>query len=297
MPTCPNCGSQQLDGASFCDECGAALNDPQVAANAPSAGQVAPTVVASSTCPMCGAQVSAQDPFCPNCGASLSSPAPPSGGQQGLRPEPTVVAQQAYQPASAQAPASGLVCSNCGAHLEPDSAFCDMCGAPVSGQAGAQQDETQVSGPAGQAPVTPEPAQAWSPSSSTDPVPPEASFPPQAVVTPVQQAVSEGRLFVHGMNISLPFPPGKEVVTIGREDPVSQVFPDIDLTDYGGDEGGVSRMHARISLQGGQFYIEDLDSTNYTFLNQERLQPRQRYPLEDEDEVRFGRVKATFYAS
>jgi pSer/pThr/pTyr-binding forkhead associated (FHA) protein len=86
-------------------------------------------------------------------------------------------------------------------------------------------------------------------------------------------------------------------VTIGREDPVSQVFPDIDLTDYGGDEGGVSRMHARITQQGGQFYIEDLDSTNYTFVNQQRLQPRQPHPLQDEDEVRFGRVKATFHTS
>ncbi|RLC79512.1 MAG: hypothetical protein DRJ03_23355, partial [Chloroflexi bacterium] len=25
MPACPNCGSQQPDGAAFCDECGAKL--------------------------------------------------------------------------------------------------------------------------------------------------------------------------------------------------------------------------------------------------------------------------------
>jgi pSer/pThr/pTyr-binding forkhead associated (FHA) protein len=56
-------------------------------------------------------------------------------------------------------------------------------------------------------------------------------------------------------------------------------------------------MHARITQQGGQFYIEDLDSTNYTFVNQQRLQPRQPHPLQDEDEVRFGRVKATFHTS
>jgi pSer/pThr/pTyr-binding forkhead associated (FHA) protein len=102
---------------------------------------------------------------------------------------------------------------------------------------------------------------------------------------------------VQGTNAALPFPPGKTEVTVGREDPVSGVFPDIDLTDHGGDEGGVSRQHARIFVQGVQVFIEDLNSTNYTYVNQQKLTPGQPHPLHDGDVVRFGRVKLSFHSA
>ena len=104
-----------------------------------------------------------------------------------------------------------------------------------------------------------------------------------------------GRLVVQGTNAALPFPPGKTDIVLGREDPVSGVFPEIDLTDHGGDEGGVSRKHARIFVQGQQVLIEDLNSTNFTYVNQQRLTPGQPQPLTDGDEVRLGRVKLNYY--
>jgi pSer/pThr/pTyr-binding forkhead associated (FHA) protein len=109
-------------------------------------------------------------------------------------------------------------------------------------------------------------------------------------------AAVPGKLVVQGTNVTLPFPPGKTEIFIGREDPVSGVFPEIDLTDHGGDEGGVSRKHARIFVQGDQVYIEDLNSTNYTYVNQQKVTPGQSHPLKDGDEVRFGRVKVNYYA-
>ncbi len=109
-------------------------------------------------------------------------------------------------------------------------------------------------------------------------------------------AAIEGRLVVEGTNAPLHFPPGKTEIIVGREDPVSNVFPDVDLTDHGGDEGGVSRRHARIFSQGSQIFVEDLNSTNYTYVNQQRLTPGQPHPLNDGDEIRFGRVKLNFYA-
>ena len=101
---------------------------------------------------------------------------------------------------------------------------------------------------------------------------------------------------VQDTGATLPFPPGKTEVTIGREDPVSGVFPEIDLTDHGGDEGGVSRRHARMFIQGSQLMLEDLNSTNYTYVNQQKLTPGQPHPLNNGDEVRFGRIKLTYYA-
>jgi len=87
---------------------------------------------------------------------------------------------------------------------------------------------------------------------------------------------------------------GKDSVTIGREDAVSNIYPDIDLTPHGGEEGGVSRMHARIFLENGQYMIEDENSTNFTYVNRQRLAPKTPTPLHDNDELRLGRVMLRF---
>lgn len=47
----------------------------------------------------------------------------------------------------------------------------------------------------------------------------------------------------------------------------------------------VSRQHARLDLQGGELYIEDLNSSNGTVINGRRLRSRSR--LQHADEVRF----------
>ena len=90
---------------------------------------------------------------------------------------------------------------------------------------------------------------------------------------------------------------GKDNVVIGREDPASNIYPDIDLTPHGGEEGGVSRKHARIFVQNGQYMVEDQDSTNFTFVNRQRLAARTPTPLSDNDEVRLGRVLLRFKTS
>lgn len=87
---------------------------------------------------------------------------------------------------------------------------------------------------------------------------------------------------------------GKSEFLIGREDPVSNIYPDIDLTPHRGEEDGVSRMHAKIYAQGTQYLIEDLNSTNATYLNRQKLPPKTPTPIKDGDEVRFGKVEATF---
>ena len=65
----------------------------------------------------------------------------------------------------------------------------------------------------------------------------------------------------------------------------------------GGEEGGVSRKHARIFVQNGQYMVEDQDSTNFTFVNRQRLAARTPTPLNDNDEVRLGRVLMRFKTS
>jgi pSer/pThr/pTyr-binding forkhead associated (FHA) protein len=91
----------------------------------------------------------------------------------------------------------------------------------------------------------------------------------------------------HNTFVSLP---DSSEVLLGRNDAVSGVYPDIDLTPYGGIEHGVGRRHLRLWLQQGQAYVEDLDSTNGTFVNGQRLNPNTPQPVQSGDELRLGRL-------
>ena len=94
-----------------------------------------------------------------------------------------------------------------------------------------------------------------------------------------------------GASISLP--PRNELI-VGREDPISGIHPDIDLTPHGGEAGGVSRRHAVLRQQNGQWSVTDLDSTNYTRVDGNRIAPNTETPLQDGARLQFGRVEFEF---
>ena len=50
----------------------------------------------------------------------------------------------------------------------------------------------------------------------------------------------------------------------------------------------ISRQHAQIVLRDSQFLLEDLDSSNGTFLNGIRLKPRAPVPISDHDSLQIG---------
>lgn len=75
---------------------------------------------------------------------------------------------------------------------------------------------------------------------------------------------------------------------IGRSDPASQMFPEIDLAPYGGLEKGISRRHARLSSRRGLIIIEDLASINGTYLNGRRLTPYLPEVVHDGDQLQIG---------
>lgn len=60
------------------------------------------------------------------------------------------------------------------------------------------------------------------------------------------------------------------------------------------EDSSVSRMHARITREGEEYYLEDLNSTNGTFKNGLRLQPYEKRKLEAGDELKCGRVTLIF---
>jgi len=83
-------------------------------------------------------------------------------------------------------------------------------------------------------------------------------------------------------------------ILVGRLDSAHGIFPELDMTVDGGLEEGVSRRHARIYMRDGTCFVEDLDSTNFTFVNKQKLVPGTRQALTDGDELRCGRVALIF---
>jgi pSer/pThr/pTyr-binding forkhead associated (FHA) protein len=119
---------------------------------------------------------------------------------------------------------------------------------------------------------------------------------PAAPLTPPPVAAPVGfspRLIVSSTRAEIPLP-GRNELVVGREDPQSNNYPDVDLNPHGALELGVSRRHALITRNGDQYYIEDLNSVNGTLLNQRRIPPRTRMPLNAGDQVMFGRLGFIF---
>lgn len=86
-----------------------------------------------------------------------------------------------------------------------------------------------------------------------------------------------------------------EESNIGRWDADNGIFPDVDLDAHDPD-AKVSRRHARIIYRDGAYLIEDLGSTNGTFVNRgRRLLPGSPQPLNEGDEIIVGKTFMRFY--
>src|SRR5579875_2380885 len=178
-------------------------------------------------------------------------------------------------------------------HENPDgSAFCDECGEPL---ASAAPVATAVPAPA-PAPAAPAPAGSQTCPSCGSVNPAGEAFCSNCgsmLGAPAPPAALTARLIVEADNQEFDLS-GKDNIVIGREDAVSNIYPDVDLTPHGGEEGGVSRLHARIFYENGQYMLEDENSTNFTFLNRQKLAGKTPRPLHDNDEIRLGRVLLRF---
>jgi serine/threonine-protein kinase len=85
---------------------------------------------------------------------------------------------------------------------------------------------------------------------------------------------------------------------VGRSDPHSNIFPEVDLSKFD-PETKVSRRHARIWREGETFLVEDLGSVNGTVIlgrdnDIVRLAPRQPRTLRSGDKLRLGETTLHF---
>ncbi len=74
----------------------------------------------------------------------------------------------------------------------------------------------------------------------------------------------------------------KNLLTIGRAAD----------NDFAVDHASISRHHARLICENGRWYVEDLNSSNGTFLNNQRLKPLVRQELHPGIKLHFGSIEA-----
>lgn len=85
---------------------------------------------------------------------------------------------------------------------------------------------------------------------------------------------------------------------VGRRDPMSNIFPEIDLSKFD-PQTKISRTHARIRREGDKFMVEDLGSSNGTYLKSalhenRRLIPNQSQMLQNGDKIKLGDTTLQF---
>jgi len=236
---CPSCNFDVQEGAAFCDYCGFDLRD--AAPIAPSAHAPSPQHNGGDLiCPQCNFSNIIGAAFCENCGAQLE--------QAAISETPPI-----QKPPEASEPPQGagdISCSQCGHVNVPGSVFCENCGASL-----APQPE-QV--------TPPEPPKLDIQESKPEVDQQEIISEPQVHASPTPE---NPRFVIQGSDTSLDFTTGSFSFVVGREDPVSGIFPEINLEPHGGHNAGVGRQHTKIIIQGNQVLIEDLNSVNGTYLN------------------------------
>ena len=185
-------------------------------------------------------------------------------------------------------------CPSCQTANLDTSRFCDECGSKLIAPRPAAENQAPAY-------VPPPSASSFArPVSVTSLGIPLVAFEPEQP-TPIAHAKNANSGLAHAsLVIERGDVPGTEFrltsdeSTIGRWDADNGIFPDVDLDAHDSD-AKVSRRHARIVRNNGSYFIEDLGSTNGTYVNRgRRLLPGNAQLLSDGDEVIVGKTFLRF---
>ncbi len=289
MIVCPNCNHPNPDGAVQCEACYTPLP-------------------ATTSCPGCGATVQADASFCGQCGYNLRSlpgveptVAPdtpvevPSLGdpptvnvnqEEASSLPPTAVAvPQGFEPPSTEVSPPPTMPS------EPESGEQEIATplpavtpppVNVAEPAPASVEEEEASFFEALPDLTTEPEPETEPETAPAPAPPPAASSPSR--TQLQQV--SARLIHVKSDTQIELPQNLSVIHIGKAN--DRVPPDIDISGFENSEV-VSRIHADIRVEGDAYYIEDVGSSNGTYVNGMSLLPGNRHRLRPGDRISMGK--------
>ncbi|HTH50672.1 MAG TPA: FHA domain-containing protein [Pyrinomonadaceae bacterium] len=192
-----------------------------------------------------------------------------------------------------------ITCPTCHNSNKNTSRFCDNCGTRIAEAAAPPpiaEDPPAYVPPPATADSFPRPVSVTSigvpPAVFADPLPSSAPVPDAPGVTGTVHATM---LIERGDGPGTEFKLVNNESTIGRWDADNGVFPDIDLDAFDSD-AKVSRKHAKIYRSNGSYFIEDLGSTNGTYVNRgRRLLPGTPQQIKDGDEVIVGKTFLRFH--
>lgn len=293
MIVCPNCNHPNPDGAVQCEACYTPLP-------------------ATTSCPGCGATVQADASFCGQCGYNLrSSPgsvaptvAPDNPGEvpplgdpptESLSPieepsslPPTAVASpQGLQPPAQGSPPPTIPSAPESGEQEIETPPPVVTPPPVNVTEPAppsiEEEESSFLEALPDLTIEPEPAPATEPEPQPAPV-----TPPAATSSPARTQLQQvsARMVHVKTDTQIELPQNLSVIHIGK--PNDRVPPDIDVSGFENSEV-VSRIHADIRVEGDAYYIEDVGSSNGTYVNGMSLLPGNRHRLRSGDRVSMGK--------
>ncbi|MEM9806399.1 MAG: FHA domain-containing protein [Cyanobacteria bacterium P01_D01_bin.56] len=236
--------------------------------------------------------------ICPNCNYQ--------------NPEGATQCEACYTPLP-----SLVTCSNCGAQVQADASFCGQCGHSLANQAVPDSETLTVAPPP---PLPAEPAAApgvalVQPDPLVPPDPLPVVPPPPLPVDPIPENIPTAVDIYSEPVVTQPAPnmesaaqtqiqslsarllhvqtdtlvalsAGVDRLHIGK--PNDRIPPDIDVSGFPESEI-VSRVHANILIEGDVYYIEDVGSSNGTYINNLPLAVGNRHRLRSGDRIALGK--------
>lgn len=158
------------------------------------------------------------------------------------------------------------ICSNCGHQNRAGTLICDKCGTMLEELVKARETNQTIQ---------------FVESPSNDSGNDQS---PDALVLTVKRAVGQPPFILDNRN---------REYFVGRSD--ASVTADIDLGLFNGVNYGVSRRHARIFFAENAWMVEDLGSTNGSYLNRHRINQGTQRIIQNGDELVFGKMIVLAY--
>lgn len=214
----------------------------------------------TSTCP--AGHTSASDDYCDVCGAPIESSAAPVTAAQRLAPPPPT-------DAPTQAPV-GQLCPNCSTQNVADALFCEACGydfttgtmprsaGPTSGAPAESPDAVGEASTPSAGPGAPEVTS----TAVEAPAEPGFRWVAEVWIDPTWYEAQESPDALPSAGLPAIVPLQKRSILIGRRSRSRNIEPDIDCDP----DTGASRRQAQLTTDGTRWWVEDLESSNGTFV-------------------------------
>lgn len=274
MIVCPNCNHQNPDGATQCEACYTPLPE-------------------TTNCPNCGATVQTDASFCGQCGFNLKMSAPFGEGSMSaldqlpeipdlvnpdplVEPEPMSISSETSEPE--QNPTSPP------AHESvpglPATIVTQSANSEAANESESHPDQETIP------PPPPAVASEAVPGATATSSSPSSAAVVSSGSAKTQLQLQSAQLLHLQTNTLIELPQNLQVIHVGK--PNDQIPPDVDVSGFP-DSDIVSRIHADIRVEGDIYYIEDVGSSNGTYINHTPLPSGNRHRLRPGDRISLGK--------